>query len=136
MFSELSSSRELIKENLLIFGFKDVASRVCQFEDSIDDGQLSCCRLSAAEGLPVVDHNTCGNHITSTVDCTCAERNLNQTRKGVKFCNGCQWVHQTTLVRQSAVGANQGLTCDGCLENFHSQNILHDLFGNFVNFGM
>lgn len=101
---------------------------VAQFEDALDYAQLSGSSIDASHSHPVIDNHTGSYDGATSVDASCNQRDLKQTRQLVLVLNGRPWVYNAALVGEAHVASNQDVVGNSLSENFYTQDIRHDLF--------
>lgn len=102
---------------------------VLELEDTLNHRQLRAGGVHAGKGAPVIHHHSSSNQIASTVHSSSHEGNLKERRQLILVLNAGPWVHQSSLIAQSAVAAHQNLPSNCLPEHLHLQGVSDDLLG-------
>jgi hypothetical protein len=107
-----------------------------ELEDAFDDLDLGGGGLQPAEGHPVVDDEASADDVGAAVDGAGAERHLEEVAEFVELLNRGLGVHESTVVADDRVGANEEVVGDGVLEDLDAEGVRDDLLGFLVEVGV
>jgi len=105
-------------------------------EDTLDFRNLGGGGVWSAEGGPIVDDESSSDDLTSSVDGSGDDWNLEEGRKLILLLNGGSWMDQSSLIGEVTVGSDQDILSNSLTENLNIQNISDDLLSLSVNIRM
>ena len=129
-------SGELIDEGSSIFCCEYWLVLLGQFEDGIDHRELGGCRVLSAESTPIIGDHACSDHITTSINSSCAHWHLEKCWEFIEFSNTAHWVYHGSIICNGWIRTDQCISRDSCSVSLHSQHVLNYLLSIFVKLWM